>query len=320
MAGSHRGIDLGLVVTDLDGTLLDENNKVSGANRRALERVSARGVPVVVCTGRSDATALAVVKGLKLGHPVICYNGACILGREEEGGTRPVLLSFPLPREVNRAIFALAEEHGFAVNVYDDDVVYVACKNERHRALVDRYAALTECEYKLVEDYSHWHEREVCGCTCPSGGDAGIVDAVPAAHAIRRAQVYKILVLTGEDQAEAFLAEADAFLKARGIDAHLIHGEYFVEFLRPGAHKGAALTWLASHMGVATERVVAFGDGSNDQQMLATAGMGIAMRNAKAPTKKAARRISPWAHHEDAVARELELLFPKPNDCAVPLP
>lgn len=122
-----------------------------------------------------------------------------------------------------------------------------------------------------------------------------------------------MLVLTGEEQAEAFMETADAFLKARGIDAHLIHGEYFVEFLKPGAHKGAAVSWLATHLGVATERIVAFGDGSNDQQMLATVGMGIAMQNAKPPAKKAAARVSRWANHEDAVGRELDLLFPEAN-------
>ena len=53
-----------------------------------------------------------------------------------------------------------------------------------------------------------------------------------------------------------------------------------LEIVPPGAGKDAGLAWLASHLGVAAERVVAFGDGLNDLAMLRWAGTGVAMGQA----------------------------------------
>ena len=49
----------------------------------------------------------------------------------------------------------------------------------------------------------------------------------------------------------------------------------------------------------------AFGDGSNDAEMLKEVGFGVAMKNAKALPKSMANKVSVWTNHEDAVGREI---------------
>lgn len=67
---------------------------------------------------------------------------------------------------------------------------------------------------------------------------------------------------------------------------------------------------LMAHLGADVEGVVGFGDGENDKEFLHSVGMGVAVANAAEVTQRAARLVSRWHHHEDAVARELQRLFP----------
>ena len=51
-----------MIVTDMDGTLLDAKNRVSEANRAALAEAAAEGVHVAIATGRMHASALPYAK------------------------------------------------------------------------------------------------------------------------------------------------------------------------------------------------------------------------------------------------------------------
>ncbi len=66
-----------LVALDVDGTLVDESNVVTPEVRAALDRAVAAGVPVILSTGRSWASALTVLEQVDLGHVEhVCSNGA----------------------------------------------------------------------------------------------------------------------------------------------------------------------------------------------------------------------------------------------------
>lgn len=66
-----------LVALDVDGTLVDESNEVRPEVREAIQRVIDAGVPVILSTGRSWASALTVIEQLPL-EPAehVCSNGA----------------------------------------------------------------------------------------------------------------------------------------------------------------------------------------------------------------------------------------------------
>jgi len=68
-------------ITDVDGTLLDDDNEIPEANRAALESLKAQGIPVVLATGRRWTTLKRVLDRLAL-WPLIDYaiinNGAVV--------------------------------------------------------------------------------------------------------------------------------------------------------------------------------------------------------------------------------------------------
>ncbi len=67
----------------------------------------------------------------------------------------------------------------------------------------------------------------------------------------------------------------------------------FGELTAPGVSKGAALKTLAARLGIPREQVVAIGDHENDLQMIAWAGLGLAMGNAIPAVREAADAIIP---------------------------
>jgi hydroxymethylpyrimidine pyrophosphatase-like HAD family hydrolase len=82
-----------------------------------------------------------------------------------------------------------------------------------------------------------------------------------------------------------------------------------LEFMPRGVNKAAALEKVAREFGVPREQVLAFGDAENDLQMLAWAGMGVAMRHGNPLAIAAARMVSPPGPPETAFARAVEALF-----------
>jgi hydroxymethylpyrimidine pyrophosphatase-like HAD family hydrolase len=81
--------------------------------------------------------------------------------------------------------------------------------------------------------------------------------------------------------------------------------EDFIEMMNPGANKGRCLRMLSESCGVPLENVMALGDGDNDAEMVGTAGLGIAVANARESVKKTARFVAP-SNEECGVAWAIE--------------
>ncbi|MBI1997908.1 MAG: HAD-IIB family hydrolase [Deltaproteobacteria bacterium] len=67
-----------VVITDLDGTLLDQNTYSYELSLPAVERLRARGVPLVFCSSKTQSEILLLWRALRLKDPFICENGGAI--------------------------------------------------------------------------------------------------------------------------------------------------------------------------------------------------------------------------------------------------
>ena len=68
-----------LIVTDLDGTLLDHHTYDVGPARDVLERVARAGIPLVLCSSKTRAEIEALQQRLAIHHPFIAENGGAIV-------------------------------------------------------------------------------------------------------------------------------------------------------------------------------------------------------------------------------------------------
>jgi Cof subfamily protein (haloacid dehalogenase superfamily) len=106
-----------LIALDLDGTLLDERDGVSPANRRAIRGALDLGVRVVLVTGRGADAPARLVRDLKLNLPAICAHGA--LTRDFLAGR--TLGHIPVPLGPARQLIEHAERYRLNAAVYFDE-------------------------------------------------------------------------------------------------------------------------------------------------------------------------------------------------------
>ncbi|MGQ0733611.1 MAG: Cof-type HAD-IIB family hydrolase [Acidobacteriota bacterium] len=245
---------ISLIALDIDGTLLDSRGTVPPDNLVTLAEASARGVQLVVVTGRSFSFALPAVKALPDPLTLIVHNGAIARTRAGETLDRR-MMDRALAREVLGATTAWRDS---AVLLFDrpqagqmvfDRMNWAHPNRARFR---DKYQAIIEevdrLEHALTEDPIQVAFN-------------GEVD--------RMRQVQELL--------EAH-PSADQF--SMSLTEYRHRDFALVDVCSAGTTKGATLARLAAARGIARAEVLAIGDNHNDRDMLEWAGTGVVMGNA----------------------------------------
>ena len=273
-----------LVALDMDGTVLNKEHTLSDASLERLRTLSARGIIIALCSGRSNVAIEAHAAHLSLDRPlpVVAFNGACGLLAEAPGYTKGAseLFTTPVPSDAVSKVLEVCDKAGLLVQYYVGDDIIVHCKTDEHMELTKRYAALTGVPaHVYCESY-----------------EEGLARGAP----------YKLLVMGDTVDANLELLQNEL---PDGI-AKLVRGSppFFVEVLHPDVDKGEGLKRMAEALGVPMSEVVAFGDGDNDIEFVQAAGLGVAMANARPTLKAVADRITQKTNDEDGVAYELEEL------------
>jgi Cof subfamily protein (haloacid dehalogenase superfamily) len=225
------------------------------------------GIRVLVATGRMVRSALPYVREAGIVDPVVCYQGAVVAEPE----TGRFLRHEPIPLDVAREAIGALETEGYSPNTYLDDELYVAAVTPEAR----RYADIQHLTLRPVGDLLAWL-------------------AGPPTK----------LVAIGDPHA---LDDLEARMKAR-FDGRLYISKslpYFLEFASPEVTKGAGMAFVAAHLGLDSDRVVAFGDGENDVELLEWAGYAVAVANAHERLLRLADFVCPPAS-EEGVAQVIE--------------
>ena len=92
MGEARRPGRLRAIVTDVDGTLTDQNRRLDSEAVELLRNAEARGLPVLIATGNVLPIALAVHRSIGLSGPIVAENGG-ILYAKEHGKERIVRLT-----------------------------------------------------------------------------------------------------------------------------------------------------------------------------------------------------------------------------------
>jgi Cof subfamily protein (haloacid dehalogenase superfamily) len=114
----------------------------------------------------------------------------------------------------------------------------------------------------------------------------------------------KLLVITGTaGEAQAI---ADDLRGRFGAELYVTRSNCnFVETMNPEANKAKGLAKLAEIIGVKMEEVLAIGDGENDVEMVACAGIGVAVGNGAKKIRDAADYVAP-TNDENGVSWAVE--------------
>jgi Cof subfamily protein (haloacid dehalogenase superfamily) len=273
-----------LIALDLDGTLIDDDLVMRERTHRAIGAAMARGVSVSIATGRMSRSALKYARPLGLTDPIVAYQGALIraMPTADDGRIGRLLLHRPLAAAVTREAIEWTRSIGL----------------DPHLNHLERF--IIRSDDLRAEDYSAF-----------LGGWAVPVDDILAW--VKR-PVSKVIAVSEGPIDESILHLARERFAGRA--AVTISHPRFLEFLRPGVSKGAAVRWLARRAGVPLGAVLAIGDQFNDFEMIAAVGHGAAMPGAPLAVRAAARYIAPPVAEEGAAELIERLVLARPADAA----
>ena len=259
-----------LIVSDLDGTLLNSDHMVSARTRRAIEATRRAGIRFTLASGRSYQSMRTWADDLTIDVPIISYQGALIT----DPLSRESIYKKVFPSELVREVCDFCQQRHLSLTFYANDEIYVADKQQSD----DFYEAWFGLPWHVVQ------------------GD--LAQSLPCAP-------IKFIIIGSQSELDAVEPELEAALGGR-MEILRSHA-YFLEGLALGVNKGTALAWLAEQLGVAQNETLAIGDNGNDIAMLEWAGCGVVMGSALPRVKAAANRET-LSCDEDGVALVIEEL------------
>ena len=268
-----------LVALDLDGTLLDSQLKIRSETIKALDRVRALGVQIMLVTGRHHVAAYPYWHQLGLELPAICCNGAYVYDYQ----TRRPLTGDPLTRREARQLLALVRKHNIYSMVYVDEAMTYEFENAQHPFLLKWAVTLPEAVRPRVDQVDSF-ERLVEETTT----------------------IWKFAAVS--DDLEAMRAFVSDINENLGLSCEW-SGNYRVDIAHAGNSKGTRLAEWITEQGIVREEVIAFGDQNNDFDMLRMAGMGVAMGNSGAEVRACADWVT-GTNDSDGIAQALHLFVP----------
>lgn len=263
-----------LTAIDLDGTLLGTDGTIHRTNAETIREAQARGITVVIATGRSLPDAKRLLQAAGLSCPVIAVNGAVV---EWEGECiRNVFLPGPLVQSV----WDLLRNMDMYYQIYTQQGIFAPREGQRHlaqeTALIEQAAARSESNSKLW--YISQNQLQQKGLTEFSS------DSLPQDW-----QVHKFLCFsTSEEQLKSIRQWTRRFEELVAFSS----GAGSLEITSRESQKGIALRWLAERLGIPMEETAAIGDSENDWSMLTAAGLSIAMGNADPAIQQVCRHIT----------------------------
>lgn len=255
-----------LVFLDIDGTILDHDQRFSPRVAEAVHTARGNGHVVLICSGRSP---------VEISHRIhaIGFDGVISAGGGFTEFQGELVASHTLSEDAVQQLIEFYSRHEVEFTLQAFENVYPSA------GLFDRIRPIL-------------HAR--------AGGDTE-AERADLARLADRFSRSGAAPLTGIAKSTFFGVEATTYATVRdglGDRFHVITGtvpylgEAGGEVTYPGIDKGASIVELAERLGVPLERTIAIGDGSNDIEMLGVAGVGIAMGNADAAVKAAADEIT----------------------------
>ncbi|WUI93115.1 HAD family hydrolase [Nocardia puris] len=262
-----------MVATDVDGTLIDHDERVTPRTRATVGALIADGVPFVLATGRPPRWIDPVVDGLGYAPLCVCGNGAVIY----DSATDRVLASHTLDVETLSWMADLAER------------ALPGCGLAAERVGASAHDAVTP-QFVSSPLYEHaWLNPD---------------DTAVARDEVIDTPAIKMLIrLRGAPSGEMRDVLAPLIGDRADITYSTDHG--LIELSAPGVTKASGLASVAQRLGVEHPAIIAFGDMPNDVPMLSMAGHGVAMANAHPEALAVADEVTA-TNAEDGVARVLE--------------
>ncbi|MBC1249013.1 Cof-type HAD-IIB family hydrolase [Listeria welshimeri] len=268
------------IILDIDGTLLNDDKKISPETKKALITAQQNGVKLILASGRPTTGMHLYAEQLEMKKYhglLVSYNGAKVVDCQ----TKEELFNQTLTIAEGKAVLEHMKQFEVKVMIDKDDYMYV-------NNVYDCYITYKGEEINIIQYESRGGNFKLC----EKEDLAAFLDY----------RINKILTAGDPDYMQKnYQAMMAPFKNTLNC---VFTADFYFEFTAKNIDKAKALDTVLTPMGIHAENIIAFGDGHNDITMVKYAGTGIAMDNAVPELKAVANSIT-LSNNKDGIAQAL---------------
>jgi Cof subfamily protein (haloacid dehalogenase superfamily) len=259
-----------LVVSDVDGTLVTGDKRLTDPATAAVEKLRRAGIGFTIVSSRPTLGMDFLIKPLALTLPFGSFNGSSIVDPQ----LRPIEQHLVPPDTARRAI-GLLEQFGADIWLFTNEQWLTRNPNG---------------EYVGHEQRAIKHDPIIVDSFAPHLGNAcKIVGASSDPELLKRCEA--------------------AVRQAVGTEATAVRSQtYYLDITPPGHDKGTFVAAIAARLGISLDEVATIGDMQNDLPMFAQSGLSFAMGNAADEIKRHATHVTA-SNEEDGFAKAIEVIL-----------
>jgi len=271
-----------MVVLDLDGTLLDDEKRISEKNIYMLNELKNMGIEIVIATGRNYYMAKQLTENIDFISPVILANNGAIIRRSHndellecnylDASSFEKIYTEGLKHDLNPVIHVDEYKNGYDL-IYEqenyEEAYWGYIKSDYKRAKLIKFDPM---ELKNILSVCYLDE-------------------------------YNKLCQFGQEMKEQNSG------KFHTICNRNINKRALLEFLHKDGCKWTALEKYVNTININSDEIIAIGDDNNDLELILNSGMGIAMKNGTDECKCAANKISEYDNNNSGVYYALSEIF-----------
>lgn len=230
-----------VVISDLDGTLLNSDHKISQYTKTIFQELHNQNYLIIVATGRHHLDAMPIVAGLDIPLYLVTSNGARIHSPEKE-----LLFSFDMESDAVKSVLSLDIDPEITTVLFRENV----WQTNKHNEKLNEFQPEVNYHPELV-NFNNLEDLSA------------------------------IKVFFTHNKHSKLIALRDQILESHsGLFSHAFSLPYCLEFMDKSVDKSIAIAKILEKENFVFEESISFGDGYNDENMLKSSGKGLLMGNA----------------------------------------
>lgn len=273
-----------LIVSDIDGTIIDDFGKVSNETKTAIHKLKDYGIRFSFATGRSYDSTLDIARLLEVENEdvgMICLNGMETYDLPAMTKIEKDTLTF----EESVKMQKLGEKYYLGIMYCFEDCIYFQMDD----------LSLEDYQIAMGEDVKKYFNHRV-----PL---VNVGSAYEIEERIKKDRLLKIAYIQSPQYKDLVI---DRMRDEAGEGYHFMRvGPGWTEVAHADVSKGNAVLEYAKKYGIRPEEIMVFGDSENDTSMFEIAGMAVAVENAMETAKAKATHFTK-SNNENGVAYFIE--------------
>lgn len=260
-----------LMALDMDGTLLTTDKKISARTEAAIKAAEAKGVKIVLASGRpllGINRYLEELDLLKGEDYVLSFNGGLV----QNTRTGEIVSKVSLKGSDLKYIYKISRELNINIHAFSAKDGLITPKNSQY---TEHEAILNGIDMN-IKDFNEIDDDD---------------------------DIIKVMMIDPQEILDPAIEKLpNEIYKIYNV---FKSAPFFLEFTHKEVDKGLGLKKLGEYLGIKREEIIACGDAGNDISMVKYAGLGVAMENAIPEVKEVANFIT-TSNDEDGIAKVIE--------------